>query len=134
MKNEQVCTLAVAMPEGDVYVAPLLFWGDSDNLRMYMCTSRTSEKMWWLQSGRTSVRAALAIGLAKSLPYSLQMRGRLEVFDPLSDPSAGAQYRLIASDLNNPDDPANAMIVFIPEWARYTDRAHDYTKHQIALA
>jgi hypothetical protein len=98
-----------------------------------MCTSKASEKMWWVRGGEPSVQAAIACGFEKELSYSLQMRGRLEVFNPESNPHAANEYAGRASQLDIINDPENAMVVFIPSWARYTDRANGYITHQITL-
>lgn len=123
LEDEVVCCLAVAMPDDQVHVAPLRFWCDVRDLCVYMTTSRASEKMWWLREGKLFVNASVAIGVTRKLPYSLQMRGTLEIFDPNADTYVAEQYSKIASELDNIYDPSNTMIKFCPTWARYTDRA-----------
>lgn len=121
--SEVLCCLAVSMPNGGVHAAVLRFWCDITTLNLYMATSKTSEKMWWLSQGKTFVQASVAIGLVHQMPYSLQMRGTLETFDPKSDEHVTEEFSRIVSDLNDIHDPKNTMIVFRPDWARYTDRA-----------
>jgi general stress protein 26 len=125
LADEILCCLAVAMPEEAVHAAVLRYWCDTQNLNIYMSTSKKSEKMWWLRKGKTSVKTSIAIGLTHQQPYSLQMRGTLEVFDPQSDSYISEQYSKVASELDHIDDPNNVMIVFRPNWARYTDRVTD---------
>lgn len=132
LETEVVCSLAVAMPHGDVHVAALLFWCDTDTLNVYVSTSKHTEKMWWYPE-HNQVSAAVAIGLEKRLPYSLQMRGRLEVFDPASNETVLEGYKKIASELDDITKPDVVMLRFIPSWARYTDRAHGYITHPISL-
>ena len=81
LQSEVVCSLAVAMPHGEVHVAALLFWCDTNTLNVYVSTSKHTEKMWWYEK-QEQVNAAMAIGLQKSLPYSMQMRGKLLKFTP----------------------------------------------------
>ncbi len=76
------------------------------------------------------VQASVVIGLAKKLPYLLQMRGTLELFDYQSDPYIASQYLERASDLDNPRNVKNTMIVFKPQWARYNTWA-DHTMHTL---
>lgn len=123
LSEEIVCCLGVPMSDGGVYVAPLRFWCDKDNLSIYMATARDSEKMWWLREGRQSISASIAIGLRDGLPYSIQMRGILGTLDHNTNEYVRGQYSKIASTLNDPNDPRNVMLVFYPTWARYTDRS-----------
>jgi len=130
--TETVCSLAVAMPHGEVHVAALLFWCDPKTLHVYVSTSRHTEKMWWYPRQK-QVSAAVAIGLQKRLPYSLQMRGQLEVFDPDSNEEVANHYKSIASSLDDITKPDILMLKFTPTWARYTDREGGYITYPISL-
>lgn len=132
LQTEVVCSLAVVMPHGEVHVAALLFWCDIDTLNVYVSTSKHTEKMWWHPEHK-QVGAAVAIGLQKSLPYSVQMRGQLEVFDSASNAIVAEHYTKIASELDDITKPDVVMLKFTPSWARYTDRASGYVTHQISL-
>lgn len=120
------------MPHEEVHVATLLFWCDTDTLNIYVSTSKHTEKMWWYPEHQ-QVSAAVAIGLQKSLPYSMQMRGKLEVFDPASNKTVTEGYEKIASELDDITKPDTIMLKFTPSWARYTDRANGYTMYPISL-
>jgi general stress protein 26 len=132
LESEVVCSLAVIMPHGEVHVAALLFWCDTDTLTVYVSTSKHTEKMWWHPEHK-QVSAAVAIGLQKSLPYSVQMRGKLEIFDPTSNTYIAENYKEIASELDDITKSDIVMLKFTPLWARYTDRAGGYITHQISL-
>lgn len=121
LEKETVCSLGVALPSGEVHVAPLLFWCDPRTLYVYMSTAQDSEKLTWHCEGHTTTQASVAIGTGKGLPYLLQMRGRLSLFDYQCDDSVDTAYMRIAHMLDDPRKIGNTMIVLKPTWVRYSD-------------
>lgn len=132
LERETVCSLAVALPSGDIHIAPLLFYCDPDTLTIYMSTAHDTEKMTWYRKGDKVVRAGIAIGVSKKLPYLVQMRGELRVFDHKSDDSIYQAYMKRAHQLDDPRSPKNVMIMLRPTWVRYSDWG-DFTKELILV-
>lgn len=132
LSSETICCLAVPLPDGGVHTTPLLYWMDVTTLNVYMATAKEFEKMWWYRNDESNSKASIVIGLAKKLPYLLQMRGTLEVFDYMSDSYNASQYLKISSSLDNQRHSKNTMVVFKPNWAKYNSWK-EHTTHTLSL-
>lgn len=92
-----------------------------------MSMGRNTEKLAWWRAGQLSTRAAVTIGVAKGLQYLVQLRGTLEVRELDTIPEHVQHgYQEIADERDNPVLAKNTMIVFVPEWFRYSD----WSKHE----
>lgn len=130
LAKEEVCVIGVALPNGDVHVAPVLFYCDPKTLNIYFSTSKASEKMNWWRDGHSSARASIAVGLSRGVPYLLQMRGYISEFKQNTNEQIVREYQKVASAKDDITNPQTIMLSFKPDWARYTDRSNDNRKYK----
>jgi general stress protein 26 len=110
--------------QGTLHSAALVFWNDPSSLQLYFVSSRASEKCTSL-SEQASVSAACVIGTYNHTSFTLQLRGRLEILDHRQYTDVVMAYHTKRG--NSHDDvtnPANTLLRFTPQWARFTDYKH----------
>lgn len=130
--EEDVCALGVSLPNGEVHTAPVLYWCDTETLKIYFSTGKNTEKMSWRRNGQLSAKASVAVGLRRKVPYLVQMRGTVQEFDLGSNKKIVEEYEKRSSDKDDITDPDTIMICFTPTWARYTNR-EDESYAQVRL-
>lgn len=125
LEEEPAATIALPIDEqGTIHAASLLYWHNKSPLRFYFVTSQETEKCKLLVK-KQRLQAACVVGTHRGTDMTLQMRGTIAIVD--KEKFAEELEKYYAKRGNHHDDiidPANVLLEFSPNWARYTD----YTK------
>lgn len=128
--TEMVATVALPIDaNGGIHAASLLYTHTTEPLAFYFITGHDSEKCRLLRSGN-AVRGACVIGTYKGTPFTLQMRGKFRVADPQSyQAQINRYYQKHPKRQDDINDSSNVLLIFTPDWARFTDYAHGWNHH-----
>lgn len=135
LANQTAATLAVPINDaGEIHAASLLYVHDDQPLRIYFVTAKTSEKYALLHT-KQSIPAALVIGTEKGTPFTVQLRGTLQTLDPTINTEVVTRYYQKRGNKGDSlTDPTNCLLVFIPQWGRFTDYATGYNQYRLNLS
>jgi uncharacterized protein YhbP (UPF0306 family) len=129
-------TAVLALPidnEGTVHAATLTYWHDERPLAFYFVTGESSEKCRLLIDG-ASQKAALVVGTVKGTPFTLQMRGVVEIVSKTELAEQIASYTAKRGNNHDLDQPGNILLRFVPDWARFTDYSKGWDTTILALS
>lgn len=135
LQSEKAATLAVPIDDaGTVHAASLLYVHDENPLRLYFITGKSTEKYTLLRS-QNSIPAAIVIGTEKGTPFTVQLRGSVQAVDPTTYATiVDRYYQKRGNRGDDIADKTNGLLVFIPQWARFTDYAKGYDQYMLALS
>ena len=135
LQAEKAATLAVPIDDaGSIHAASLLYAHDENPLRLYFVTGKSTEKYTLLHS-KDSIPAALVIGTERGTPFTIQLRGSLSAVDPATHTAIVAMYYRKRG--NRGDDianPTNSLLMFTPNWGRFTDYKEGYDQYRLDLS
>ncbi len=129
LMSEKAATVALPIDDAGIHAATLKYDHTADPLRFYFVTGRETEKCKLLTE-LGEVNGACVVGTHIGTPFTLQMRGQFTVLDPSQHKKAVASYYKKRGNRHDDiADPSNALIVFVPKWARFTDYNENYSRY-----
>jgi general stress protein 26 len=134
LHEAKAATLAVPINDaGTIHAASLLYVHDDDPLKFYFISSKSTEKYTLLHK-KSSIPAALVIGTEKGTPFTVQLHGLLESVDPAENADVLEKYYEKRGNRGDDiTDPNNSLLLFTPNWGRFTDYANGYDQYLLDL-
>ncbi len=129
LNSEFASTISVPIDKkGTLHIATLVFYHTELPLMLYFVTSKNSEKLQMLKVGKP-ITAACVVGTYKGTPFTLQMRGTVQVIDHSKHQDiVDAYYKKRGNRHDDIVDGISVMLKFTPNWARFTDYTNGYER------
>ena len=133
LDSTPVATFAVPVAsDGTLHIATMHYWHDSKTLNFYFVTEEASEKCALLRDGGTQ-KAAVVVGTDRGTPFTLQMRGVAQIVSKDEYAFAIDGYTSKRGNSHDVEHEGSVLLQFHPTWARFTDYAQGYDRHQLPL-
>lgn len=133
LDSTAVATFAAPVDaDGTLHIATMHYWHDHKTLNFYFVTEKSSEKCTLLKDGSTQ-KAAVVVGTVMGTPFTLQMRGVAQIVLKDEHTFAIDGYTTKRGNSHDVEHEGSVLLQFHPTWARFTDYAHGYDRHQLPL-
>ena len=125
LKENRVCVLATAMPDGTPHTTVTHYSMAADKpVKLFFSTDDRSTKV---QNILHNDKAAVVVGWSEETWISAQMRGEIRIIKDQAELiyAKTTHYALHPNSQQFENDPHTVFLVFTPSWTRYSDLGVD---------